>query len=281
MSRLKLVALLDYLSQSLWAIPAAGLLIAVALAEIAPRVGWDTDGRLLGILLSGVGAGSARAMLSTIAGATITLTALVFSMTMLLLQLASNQLSPRVMRTFLADRGNQVVLALFVGTFAYALLALRGVHAVGDESVVPSLTVWVAFVLALLSVGGFVYYTDHVAQTIRPVNVIARVAVDTLAAIDRLYPDEFAHDSATLSRPPGAPDHVIASPHVGGVVIGVDPVRLTQVAASQGCVIELNAMVGDFVASNGPLFRVWGPLCEEARAELPSTVHMGRERTMR
>ena len=74
---------------------------------------------------------------------------------------------------------------------------------------------------------------------------------------------------------------MIASPHVGRVVIGVDPVRLTQVAVSQGCVIELNAMVGDFVASNGPLFRVWGPLCEEARAELPSTVHMGRERTMR
>lgn len=89
MSRLKLVALLDYLSQSLWAIPAAGLLIAVALAEITPRVGSDTDGRLLGILLSGVGAGSARAMLSTIAGATITLTALVFSMTMLLLQLVT------------------------------------------------------------------------------------------------------------------------------------------------------------------------------------------------
>lgn len=281
MSRLRLARIADYLGQSMWVIPAAGLVIAIAAAQILPLVESRIEGMLPGALWPGTGADSARAMLATIAAATMTLTGLVFSVTMLVLQLASNQLSPRVMRTFLADRGNQVVLALFIATFAYALLALREVHTGGERDVVPTLTVWAAFVLALLSVGGFVYYTDHVAQAIRPANVIARVADETAAALERLYPDAFAEPAAEAVPLLSPPDHVIASPFAAGVVTGVDPERLVELATAHGCVVELTAMVGDFVAHGATLFRAWGDLPDEARAALPSTVTVGRERTMR
>lgn len=58
----------------------------------------------------------------------ITFTALVFSITIVVLQLTSSQFSPRVLRTFLHDRFNQLALGLFVATFVYAMRLLRAVR---------------------------------------------------------------------------------------------------------------------------------------------------------
>ena len=113
----------------------------------------------------------------------MTFAGLVFSVTILVLQQASNQFSPRVLRTFLRDRQSQLALGIFVGTFVYALLALRTVRGTseGIELHVPSLSVWLAVVLSLLCVGTFIYYIHHVAQSIRAVVILTRIR-DLLSA---------------------------------------------------------------------------------------------------
>ena len=107
---------------SLWFVPALFALGAflLALVTLAIDDGLSPDPGQLFFLYGGSSEG-ARSMLSTIAQSMLTFTGLVFTITMLVLQLASSQLSPRVMRTFLRDRGNQVVLGLFVATFVYTL----------------------------------------------------------------------------------------------------------------------------------------------------------------
>jgi uncharacterized membrane protein len=172
----RLKVALDGLRERLWLIPAIGVIAAIILAFILVAVDRSLADDAEGFFLFGGGPESARAILSTVAAAMLTFTGLVFSITMLVLQLASSQLSPRVTRTFLRDRANQVVLGIFVATFVYALLVLREVRSVEDGAFVPAIAVWWALVLLITSVGAFVYYSDHMAQAMRVETVIDQVS---------------------------------------------------------------------------------------------------------
>ena len=130
---------LEALRARLWLIPAAFAAAAAFLAWLLVTVDRSIAPDVEGPFLFGGGPESARSILSTIAAAMLTFTGLVFSVTMLVLQLASNQLSPRVTRTFLRDRKNQAVLGIFVATFLYALLVLREVRSTPDAEFVPSI----------------------------------------------------------------------------------------------------------------------------------------------
>ena len=140
-------------------------------------------------LAFGGGATSAELILSTIATSVMTFTGLVFTITIVALQLASSQFSPHVLRAFLRDRGSQVPLEIFAATFVYALIVLLEVRtgAVGAPFV-PGISIAMAFALVLVSLGAFVYYVNHIAQSIRAVNVIEAVAHETRRAIDENYP---------------------------------------------------------------------------------------------
>jgi hypothetical protein len=156
----------------------------------------------------------------------MTFSGLVFSVTILVLQQASNQFSPRVLRTFLKDRRSQLVLGIFVGTFVYALLGLRSVRgtAEGIESYVPSLSVWLAVVLVLLCVGTFIYYIHHVAQSIRAVVILTRIRDETHRALERMYPEGVGEDTeeAQPKRPEGPPSLLVTYPGTSGVLVAVD-----------------------------------------------------------
>ncbi|HVL52797.1 MAG TPA: DUF2254 family protein, partial [Vitreimonas sp.] len=189
----------ERLRTSLWFVPGLFAVGAVALAVLAlavdDRISADPGGLLF---LYGGTAEGARSVLSTIAQSMLTFTGLVFTITMLVLQLASSQLSPRVMRTFLRDRSNQVVLGFFVATFVYTLLVLRDVRAAvdGGEGFVPGLSIWIAFALLLTSVAAFIYYIDHMAHAIRASTVISNIANETEQAIERLYPERVGRGEA-------------------------------------------------------------------------------------
>ena len=280
--KLKLTVLSEQLRSSLWFIPAVCVGLAFALAEIALRIDreLDQDGR--DWFLFGGGTDSARAVISTIATSMLTFTGLVFSVTMLVLQLASSQLSPRVMRTFLRDRANQFVLGVFVATFVYSLLVLRRItdDASGDPFV-PALSVWLALVLVLLSIGLFIYYIHHMAQAIRPVSVMGRVAAETREAIERLYPDAVGEQLDTPGR--RMEDHVsaIVLAPVSGVLTGVDESAIEEVAQDSGCTLELRAWTGDFIREGAPLFAVRGAWDGTDDARLQGLLSIGAERTMR
>jgi uncharacterized membrane protein len=214
----------------------------------------------------------------------LTFTGLVFTITMLVLQLASSQLSPRVMRTFLRDRGNQVVLGLFVATFLYTLVVLREVRtAVGDdEGFVPGVSIWVSFALLLASVGAFVYYIDHMAHAIRASTVIANIANETHEAIERLYPEQLLEE---VSGPPSRnrlsrhADYVLKAPRAG-VVVAVDEAKLLATVGDGDRYLELVPGIGDFVPAGAPLARLSGTWDREAGKAAQEAIGLGDERTL-
>ena len=153
----RLAGLFDQLRSRLWFIPGVfvvgSAVAAFVLVPVDRLIDQSVASTLSGVLFAG-GPDSARLVLSTIAAAMLTFTGLVYTVTMLVLQLASSQLSPRVMRTFLRDRVNQSVLGLFIATFLYALLVLREVRSPANGAAfVPALAVTFTYLLLIGSVG--------------------------------------------------------------------------------------------------------------------------------
>lgn len=138
----------------------------------ASRLGWIDQ------WIYAFGAESARAILSAIAGSMITVAGVTFSMTMLTLQLASSQFGPRMLRNFMRDRGNQIVLGTFLSTFVYCLLVLASVRGSGNSVFVPVIAVTFGMILAVASLATLIYFIHHIATSIRIETILARLAVE-------------------------------------------------------------------------------------------------------
>lgn len=268
----------EWLNTGLWFLPmvwAVGAMVAaIAFVAIDHETGGDTPSWLA----FGRGADSARQVLGVIAGSTIAFTGTVFSITIVALQLASTQFSPRVLRTFLRDRPSQHCFGVFVATALYSLMVLREI---GTEPVpVPGLAMTVAFALVVASIFGFVFLVHHVANSIRAVSIMEAVAAETRASIRENYPLEHEERFGDADLPAGPPTQVLALERGPGDLLGVDEDDLVALAERHGCVLELLPTVGDYLPSNLPLFHVHGGDGAVDVRDVLDHVGIGPERTL-
>jgi uncharacterized membrane protein len=278
--RARLSIQLERLRSAMWPIPAAMVALATLLAWATLAIDHDLrDDVGPKVALYGGDALSARSLLSAIATALLTFTGLVFSVTMLVLQLASSQLSPRVMRTFLQDRGNQAVLGVFVSTLVYSLLVLRAVRSPPD-AFVPGLSIWVAIVLLLGSVGAFIYYIHHMANAIRATQVMDRVAGETRASLDATFPDAFEDDLAPPPAIPGGPPSLVVRAERSGIVGSIDAEALAGLAADHQATLEVSTPVGGWVPESGPLVRLWTQERSPPERDIRAAIPLASERSM-
>lgn len=262
-----------------WVIPAAGALIAAGLALgtvwLERELGGSTG------LFYGGGPDSARAILQTVGTSVLTFAGLTFSITVVALQLASSQFSPRVLNTLMRDRWTQSALGTFVGTFVFTLLVLREVRAQG-QPFVPGLSVGIAVVLGLTSIGALVGFIHHIAQSLRVVTIIDRIFRATLRAVDTCYPDEdgdSAEEAAAAgdARPKPVPGgRHVATAGADGVLVELNHDALIDCAVRHEVTIELLAPVGSWVVRGQDLFVVHGTT--DSVGELEALLRIGRER---
>ncbi len=179
----------DSLRTGFWAIPTLCVVLALAAAPGAVEVDRALDDGL-GRFTFGAGPDGAREVLSAITTSMITFTGLVFSITIVVLQLTSSQFSPRVLRTFLRDRQTQVSLGVFIATFVYAVMVLRTVDSTESTRFVPAFATSVGVALLLVSVGVFVGYIHHVATAIQVSSVVRAIGQETREGIERRFPVE-------------------------------------------------------------------------------------------
>jgi uncharacterized membrane protein len=175
---------------SFWFLPALLLAGAIALAllliEVDTRLAPDVFARWP--RLFGTGADGARGLLGVVAGSMISVAGVVFSITLVALSLASSQYTSRVLRHFMRDRANQSVLGIFVGIFAYCLVVLRTIRGGDEGGFVPALAVLVGLLLGLVGIAVLVFFIHHISASIQASQILATVAEETLAVLDRLYP---------------------------------------------------------------------------------------------
>jgi uncharacterized membrane protein len=249
------------LAGTFWFVPGLIVLAMSALAVAAVELSTHVDAEALARFprIFGASADSSRAMLSAIAGAMITVAGLTFSLTMVAVTQASSQYTPRILRNFMRDRGNQVVLGVYVGIFAYCLLVVRTIRSGEEGRFVPSLAVVLGIALAIGSVGMLIFFVHHIASGLQASTIVHRVTHETLAAIDRLFPESVGaeapdrRDSPSDALPGGA--WVPIEAPATGYVQSLDGDALLRIADVHDLVLRLVPSVGDFVIEGTPI--VW------------------------
>jgi uncharacterized membrane protein len=272
------------IESSLWFLPAliTGSAILVAFASLEVDRRFRLENGLLSAWVFGGGVEGARGVLSAIAGTMMTVTALVFSITIVALQVATSQLTPRALRSIMADRGNQVVLGFFVATFTYALIVLRAVRSPLEDrrEFVPALSVAIAIGLALISVAMLIYFMHHSANALRTSVVIGRIFDETRALIDTLYPEDIGEPARERPARPGMPSIVRADRP--GYLQAIDADTLFALAERQRLTIDLVQPIGSFVLPRAQIAAVWsdGRLPDKIARVIRGALSLGSERTM-
>lgn len=272
-----------YIDESLWVVPSAivvaSAVAAVGLMAFYRLTDFDVD-------IPGVFAGSAdgaRAVLSAIANSTLQLTATVFSITLVVLQLASSQLSPRIIQVFIRQQTTKVALGVFLGTYVYSLIALYEIRSGGDDATgfVPGIVVAGAFLMVALSIAILLRYINHVVQSIRVGTVLDVITGETRREIAKRLPESTATKEEDGDAFAGAlgRKHVVVAPN-GGTVAWVDEEGLVAWAARHDVVVRLLVPVGVHVPKGSGLFLVYAQADEPPELNCDNLILIGPQRTV-
>jgi uncharacterized membrane protein len=277
------------LRTSFWFVPtlivAGSIVLAVALIQA------DTTGSAQWLArwprLFGASAAGARGMLSTIAGSMMTVVGVTFSMVLVTLALASSQYTSRILRNFMRDRVTQIVLGVFAGIFIYCLIVLRTIRSGDEGGFVPGLAVFFAVVLAIGGISALIFFIHHIASSIQASSIIASVANETLAAVDRLFPGQLGQD------PPGGDgDQALLPPRElhwqsiparrSGYIQSVDNAALLRLAREHQTFVRMERGIGDFAVQDTPLvsLALEDPPAKELVAAVQAAYGIGRHRTV-
>jgi uncharacterized membrane protein len=266
---------LSYLRSALWVVPIVAVLLAMVVMRVLRLldrfVTWD---------LTGLAVAGAHTLFQSIITLTLSFVVFTFGSLLVAIQIASGQLTPRIIATtLLRDRVIKYTVGLNMFTLLFAIVALNR-----TVDTVPQLVTVVAAALGIACVTSFLFLIDYAARLLRPVRLVALVCDQGLEVIRSVYPeDEPAGDGdggAPTVGKHGLPDRVV--PHAGRsqVVLAVDIEGLVLEARRLDGVIEFVPQVGDFVAADEPLFNLYGGASRIDDAVLRGAVAFGTERTM-
>ncbi len=277
---------------SLWPLPVLSIVLALVAGVLLPRMDQLVDDALsvdTRIWIFGGGPDAARTVLSAVAGSLITVTSLTFSLTVVTLQLASSQFSPRLLRTFSSDPFVHVTLSMFLATFVYSLVVLRTVRDNTDSGggFVPRISVTVAVGLTVASVVALVLFLAHLARQIRVETMLSDVHEDATSAVSRVL-EAPSDDPAERTAAPEVPDLARSVPaSASGFLTSVDEQDLLDAACAAGVVVRVTGCPGDSVVQGTPV-AWWWPRDEDGRSpeddedlarQVAGAVYTGPERT--
>jgi uncharacterized membrane protein len=263
-----------YLQHSIVVLPVVGIAVALVTAllvnSLDRRMGW----------MSSQSPDSARMVIGALSGATFTFIVFLSSTLLLAVQLASGQLTPRIIAFVFKDPVTKASLTVFSFTFALSLAVL-----VQIDDRVPFLSQKLGVWSCVASLCAFFYLIDHVGKELRPSGVLKDLGQTGREVIESVYPSLLASSPETSREIVEALDDEpiieVPSPK-GGVVLAFDVKGLAATARRADCLIEMVPQVGDFIGAGDPLFRVYkssavSPKLDGSR--LCTFVAVGQERT--
>ncbi|MEP7179042.1 MAG: DUF2254 domain-containing protein [Pseudonocardiales bacterium] len=272
--RTRLYKLYTSVRSSLWLIPVLCVLIGAAISFATIALDRATNYDLIPPSLVGT-PDAALQILATVATSMVSLTALVLTIVLVVVQLAMGQFSPRIVQRLLRDRPSQIAIGLFVATFVHTLLAIREVD-LGDQSDpghVPGVAVLAAFILALASIAVLVMYVHHVGQALRISALVELAGNETRRLLERVYPDHGPDPAEERDA------HTVVATK-SGVVTVVAHEQLVQTARNAECVLELVPSLGEYVPAGAPLFTIHGESKRVDDDTVRNGVILSMERTL-
>ncbi|MTJ10996.1 DUF2254 domain-containing protein [Anabaena sp. UHCC 0204] len=289
MRNIKINKLWDSLHSSYWFIPAVMAMVATALALIMLNVDRKDQIDIDYWWIYTGGADGARSLLEAVAGSMMSVAATAFSITIVALQLAASNFGPRLLRNFMQDTGNQVVLGTFISTFIYCLLVLRTIRGEGDgySQFVPQISVTIGILLAIISIGVLIYFIHHASTIIQASHVIQNVSTDLHSTIKRLFPEKIGHDEPEHKQGVAEipisfeQESVPIRANSTGYLQAIDDEELIKITAKYNLLVRLQTRPGKFVVQGSDL--IWVFPSEKVNKKLTQKINdafiFGKERT--
>ena len=261
-----------YVRNSIWIFQvlsiAGGLLTVMLLNRLDRALGWNVN----------LEPDTARIVIGTVAASMFTLVAVSGSAVLVTVQLASAQLTPRIILLVYRSRMRKFCVSAFVFMFTFSVGAL-----VRIDSTVPLLTSYVAAYGFLFNLALFLYFVDAMGKTLRPGSALQFVASAGRDVVQSVYPSRLKREQHSVAKPIESlkkdPRRRVIN-EVDGVVLAFDRRGLVSMAESSKCIIVLVPQVGDFVAAGDPLFWIYDGGEDLSAERLRNSVAMGQERTL-
>ena len=277
------------MQSSFWFLPAVMVLDAVVLATLLIILDASVDLQVVERwpLLFGAGAAGARGLLTAVASSMVTVAGVVFSITIVALSLTSSQYTSRVLRNFMRDRVNQVVLGIFVGIFAYCLVVLRTIRGGDEGAFIPPLAVLTGLILAFVGIAVLIYFIHHISKSIQASFIIATAAQETLAAVDQLFSQELGESAEEdtdgyLVKSFAEQAWSAVPARKTGYIESIDSDALLNLARKYQTIVRMEHGIGEFVVEGTPLISVAkrGGLDDATTDELNGVYVIGRQRVV-
>jgi len=239
---------------SFWFVPlvigAGGWAVALVALELDQ---WEALRGLLGhTFFRRIEPDTARSILGTIAAATISATSIVYSLSLLIRNLAASTLGPRLVQDFRQDRLTRLALGMQLATFTYALTTL---YYLGTFNETRTISIGVAIGFVLVALSFLVVFVNHISDQVSVDHIVARVAgnlQDVLRSDVKKAEESREPRLPVLSAPDGATifaeeDGYVTFISYSAIANGADPAVRT---------VELLVRPGDFVIKRKPVARI-------------------------
>jgi len=263
----------NYLKSSFWLVPFVAIPLELVTTRFLHRLDAWLDWTLLGFTQTG-----ARALLEAFATITLSFVVFTFGSLLIAIQVASAQLTPRLIATtLLRNRVVKYTVGLFIFTLMFALSAQNLM-----DKEVHQLVMLLAMVLGIFSFAAFFHLIDYASRLLRPISLLAHVGAAGIAVTESIYP-EAGHggdieEGETINL--GPPGRVIRHQGASAIVVAVDLEALKAQAERSKGVVEFVPQIGDFVATDDPLFNLYSGACSLDEHSLSAGVAFGSERAM-
>ncbi len=278
-----------WLRPAIWA--AVLSLVAIVLVTLERRVGTGDPASLPWPLTSGVDV--AISQINIISTLVISAVTIVFSITIIAVNQAANAYSPRILDQYLRDTANHHVMGILIGTFLFNLFTLRGIDSTQGEEFVPTIATNVVLLLSILSLGAFIYFLNHVGDSIKVNSAIDLILSRTRKLVRAPYPHEAAvawsgelpDDPRWPATPPDATSdvkrHVVTSERSGYLRL-LDVQQLFRAACAADGVAWLHHRVGDYVLPETPLITLCpaSGLTKQVAQQAAKSITLSAQQTM-
>jgi uncharacterized membrane protein len=267
----------SYLRSSLWIVPLIALLIEQIVVHVTSAYALQLD--WVWFPQFAASSGGTIGEMDTVITLTVSFIVFTFGSMLVAIQVASGQLTPRIIATTLLPNN---AIRFIVGLFVFTLLFAAGTKArVGNETI-PHFAVTVSVILGIASTTAFLFLIDYTARLLRPITIVRHIGQQGMKVIETVYPKEMEEadlPAHAYPRPSGSGRNV---KHQGkpGIVLAVNLDALMTAARRMNGIIELIPKVGDFIAPGEPLFRLYGDVVAVRNNMLRAQIAVGSERTI-
>lgn len=278
----KILAFVRAIPEQFWFVPALFVLAAIVLSQVLvglDHIDYEAPAFLHNLLFA-TGADGARSLLSAVA-AFLGVAGTAFSITISVISTASTTYGPRLVRNFMRNRNNQIVLGVLTATFVYTLLVLRTIKSADDgddESFIPHMAVNAAIIFGVIDVFVFVWFIHHIASSVQIETISTQACKDFERTIKNTWHDP--DDDGVECFPAPTEGGGLVAAHQGGFLTRIDYDMLRRDAESCNVNVSLLARPGDHVVEGAPLAQVWPEQRADAVAKaLRDHLHLSASRT--